>query len=373
MIKIEHLSKTYDNGLQVLKDVNAEIQKGEVISIIGPSGTGKSTFLRCLNLLETPTSGRITVNGTDILKKGTDISKVREKMVMVFQNFNLFNHLSIIDNLMIGPVKVLGMSRDEAEKQALELLHTVGLYSKVSAFPSELSGGQKQRVAIARALAMKPDVILFDEPTSALDPTMVSEVLSVIRDVAKQGITMLIVTHEMKFARDVSSRVFYMDEGVIYEQGTPEQLFDNPQKELTQVFVNRVRSHELHLDKSNYDYYELIRQLDLFCVRYGMGGEVRDNVRHVVEETLFLIFGETLSSEKSEIISSGGGMDVKISYSEKTEQVSVAFIFPAAMSSVIDSPTLKENISYKMIQAYTTELSFSNDGKHLVIDMNLRS
>jgi polar amino acid transport system ATP-binding protein len=214
MIRVEHLSKNYGQ-LCVLKDINTEIQKGEVISIIGPSGTGKSTFLRCLNLLETPSGGRIEIDDLDILKKGADVPKLRRKMGMVFQSFNLYAHLTVLDNLTIGPVKLLHKTKDEAERKAVEILKTVGLAEKTAAFPDVLSGGQKQRVAIARCLVMEPEIILFDEPTSALDPTMVSEVLGVIRRLAKEGMTMAIVTHEMDFARDVSPRVFYMDEGLI--------------------------------------------------------------------------------------------------------------------------------------------------------------
>jgi polar amino acid transport system ATP-binding protein len=199
----------------LLQDITTEIQKGEVISIIGPSGTGKSTFLRCLNLLETPSEGRIEIDDLDILKKGADVPKLRRKMGMVFQSFNLYAHLTVLDNLTIGPVKLLHKTKDEAERKAVEILKTVGLAEKTAAFPDVLSGGQKQRVAIARCLVMEPEIILFDEPTSALDPTMVSEVLGVIRRLAKEGMTMAIVTHEMDFARDVSTRVFYMDEGLI--------------------------------------------------------------------------------------------------------------------------------------------------------------
>ena len=218
MISIQHLKKVYPN-VTPFSDVNVKIEKGEVISIIGPSGTGKSTLLRCLNLLETPTSGEIIVDGEAITAKGADISAVRRKMGMVFQAFNLFSHLTVIENIMLGPVDLLKLSRQEAYDEGMHLLNTVGLAEKALSYPDELSGGQKQRVAIARALAMKPEIILFDEPTSALDPTMVSEVLSVIRSLAREGLTMMIVTHEMKFARDVSTRIFYMDEGGIYEDG----------------------------------------------------------------------------------------------------------------------------------------------------------
>ena len=204
MISIKHLSKSF-GSVTPLKDVNAEIQQGEVITVIGPSGTGKSTLLRCLNLLETPTSGEILVDGVNILEKGADIQALRRKMGMVFQSFNLFSHLMVMENLMLGPVDLLGRSRQEAYDRGMELLELVGLRDKALAYPDELSGGQKQRVAIARTLAMDPEIILFDEPTSALDPTMVSEVLGVIRRLAQEGMTMMIVTHEMKFAR-VSSR-----------------------------------------------------------------------------------------------------------------------------------------------------------------------
>ncbi len=240
MISVKNLSKRFDDHW-VLKDINAEIHKGEVISIIGPSGTGKSTFLRCLNLLERPTGGSIVIDGVNILQKGTDEPKLRRKMGMVFQSFNLFAHLTVLDNLTLGPMKLLGKSRQEAEAKAIELLKSVGVAEKQHQFPDELSGGQKQRVAIARCLAMDPEIILFDEPTSALDPTMVSEVLAVIRRLAKEGMTMAIVTHEMDFAKNVSSRIFFMDEGIIYEEGKPGDIFENPQKEKTRIFIQRIR------------------------------------------------------------------------------------------------------------------------------------
>ena len=239
MISVRHLRKGF-GGVAVLKDVNAEIEKGEVISIIGPSGTGKSTFLRCLNRLETPDGGSIVVDGVDVTAPKADLAAVRRKMGMVFQNFNLFGNLTVIGNVMAAQCDILGASKDAAKKKAMELLGRVGLANKAEALPDELSGGQKQRIAIARALAMDPEILLFDEPTSALDPTMVGEVLAVIKDLAKTGMTMLIVTHEMGFARDVSTRVFYMDEGVVYEDGSPAELFNRPQKPKTIEFVGQV-------------------------------------------------------------------------------------------------------------------------------------
>ena len=239
LISVSHLTKSF-NGNAVLKDVNAEIGKGDVISIIGPSGTGKSTFLRCLNRLETPDGGTILVDGVDVTDPETDISAVRRKMGMVFQSFNLFGNLTVLGNVMAAPCDLLKMPEEEAREKALKLLDRVGLAEKANALPDNLSGGQKQRIAIARALAMDPEILLFDEPTSALDPTMVGEVLSVMRDLAKSGMTMLIVTHEMGFARDVSTRIFYMDQGVIYEEGSPADVFNHPKRERTVEFVGQV-------------------------------------------------------------------------------------------------------------------------------------
>ena len=239
MISVGHLRKSFD-GVTVLKDVNAEIARGEVISIIGPSGTGKSTFLRCLNRLETPDGGSIVVGGVDVTDPKADLAAVRRRMGMVFQNFNLFGNLTILGNILAAQCDILGVPKEDAKLKALELLGRVGLANKADALPDELSGGQKQRVAIARALAMDPEILLFDEPTSALDPTMVGEVLAVIKDLAKTGMTMLIVTHEMSFAHDVSSRVFYMDEGVVYEEGTPDEVFGRPRKPRTVDFVGQV-------------------------------------------------------------------------------------------------------------------------------------
>ena len=239
MIGVTHLRKSF-NGVAVLKDVNAEIERGEVISIIGPSGTGKSTFLRCLNRLETPDGGSIVVDGVDVTAPKVDLAAVRRKMGMVFQNFNLFGNHTVLGNVMAAPRDLLKVPAAEAKRKALELLDRVGLADKAEALPDELSGGQKQRVAIARALAMDPEILLFDEPTSALDPTMVGEVLAVIKDLAKTGMTMLVVTHEMGFARDVSTRVFYMDEGTVYENGAPNEVFNRPQRPKTVEFVGQV-------------------------------------------------------------------------------------------------------------------------------------
>lgn len=240
MIKIEHLAKSFGENV-VLKDINEEIKKGEVVVIIGPSGSGKSTLLRCLNLLEKPTEGEVVFEGTSLTGlKEVKLNHLREKMGMVFQNFNLFPHKTVLENMKIAPMKVKGIAEQVAEKTAIELLEKVGLAEKANAFPSSLSGGQQQRVAIARALAMNPDVMLFDEPTSALDPEMVGEVLSVIQDLAESGMTMVVVTHEMGFAKKVADRVLFMDGGYIVEQGVPDEIFNHPKNERTQDFLAKV-------------------------------------------------------------------------------------------------------------------------------------
>ena len=241
IISVKDLKKYYDDGeVKALDGVTTDIRKGEVVVVIGPSGSGKSTFLRYLNLLERPTGGTITFDGEDIMSPATDINKLRQKMGMVFQHFNLFPHLTVLRNMTIAPMKLHGLSKDEAEKKAMALLERVGLDDRAKAYPSQLSGGQKQRIAIVRALAMDPEVMLFDEPTSALDPEMVGEVLDVMKKLADAGMTMVCVTHEMGFAREVGTRVIFMDCGTIIEENTPEEIFGNPQNERLKSFLKKV-------------------------------------------------------------------------------------------------------------------------------------
>ena len=283
IIKINHLRKVFPN-VTPLEDINTEIKKGEVISIIGPSGTGKSTLLRCINLLEKPTSGEILIENVAITAPKSNVPALRRKMGMVFQSFNLFNHMTVIQNIMAAPVDLLKKPKEEARQKGMQLLQMVGLADKADALPEELSGGQKQRVAIARTLAMNPEIVLFDEPTSALDPTMVGEVLSVIRNLARQGLTMMIVTHEMHFARDVSTRVFYMDEGVIYEEGTPNQVFVHPQKEKTRQFIHRLKVFEEHITGTNFDFLDISGRLEDFCRKHLVPQKTVINMRHILEE-----------------------------------------------------------------------------------------
>ena len=242
MIRIKNLKKKYGN-LEVLKGISTVVKEGEVISVIGPSGSGKSTFLRCINRLEEPTSGEIRINGKNILERGADINKIREEVGMVFQHFNLYPHKTVLENITLGPIKLRKVSKPEAEKLAMELLEKVGLADKRDVYPNKLSGGQKQRVAIARALAMNPKIILFDEPTSALDPEMIGEVLEVMKELAHAGMTMIVVTHEMGFAKNVANRVFFMDGGYILEDAKPSDLFENPKTERAKEFLDKVLNH----------------------------------------------------------------------------------------------------------------------------------
>ena len=315
IIKISHLQKKYNDGVEVLKDVNAEIHKGEVISIIGPSGTGKSTFLRCLNLLEQPTGGSVVIDGENILDPAADVPSLRQKMGMVFQSFNLFNGMTIMENITFVPMKVHKLEREKAEKEAIELLQMVGLAEKAGFYPEQLSGGQKQRVAIARALAMHPDILLFDEPTSALDPTMVSEVLGVMRTLAKKGMTMVVVTHEMRFAREVCNRVFYMNEGIIYEDGTPEQIFDHPQKPKTKTFINQIREYSYAIHSKDYDFYEMMAGITAFGDRYNFPEKVNENIIHMIEESILMLGARE-------------GMNVRVSYSEKSSDIEITVTTP---------------------------------------------
>jgi polar amino acid transport system ATP-binding protein len=361
MIKVERLTKDYGT-VKVLRDVTVDIKRGEVISIIGPSGTGKSTFLRCLNLLEQPTSGAIWIDGVCLLDKNSDVPKIRQKMNMVFQSFNLFAHLPVLENLTLAPRKLRRVPRAVAEAKAMDLLRLVGLAEKACSFPDELSGGQKQRVAIARCLAMEPEIILFDEPTSALDPTTVGEVLPVIRRLAREGMTMAIVTHEMEFARDVSHRVLYMDEGRIYEEGTPEQIFENPRREKTREFINRIRRFIHRITSPDYDLYAMNAEIEAFCEKHILPRKARGNLLLTVEEVL-QIYAPLLPQTI---------LELSIGYSEKTQQLELTWDTTGQSTNPLDSDQLPDEFGLSIIRNLTEEIAYERIGDRNRLSMRMR-
>ena len=346
MIELIHLEKKYENATP-LKDVNTVINNGDVISVIGPSGTGKSTLLRCINMLERPTSGKILLDGVDITAPKYDITLARRKMGMVFQSFNLFGHLTVIENLMLAPMDILKKSKQEAYDTGIALLKRVGLAGRELNYPEQLSGGQKQRVAIARTLAMDPDVILLDEPTSALDPTMVGEVQAVIRDLAHTGKTMMIVTHEMNFARAICNRVFYMDQGGIYEDGTPEQIFDDPQKELTRRFIRKLKVLELLIDSRDYDFIGAGGEIDRYCLQNDIPPRIKYRIRLAFEELVQQMLLPVL--DRSPI-------RVTAEYSEAEELATVTASYGGSRFDPADG---ENELSYKLLKASVEDMSYT--------------
>ena len=346
MIEVKKLTKEFP-GVTPIKDLSVTINDGDVISIIGPSGTGKSTFIRCLNLLERPTSGQIIFDGENILSNGYDIKEVRKRIGMVFQSFNLFGHLTVIENLMIPQMDLLKKSKQEAYDTSIQMLRQVGLLDKALSYSEELSGGQKQRVAIARTLVMNPELILFDEPTSALDPIMVSEVQSVIRDLAKSGKTILIVTHEMKFAKTISNRVFYMDEGGIYEEGSPNDIFDNPKKEKTRRFVYGLKVLDESISSKNFDFIGLDARIEAYLMQCDASWEHRNHIRLLVEE----VIQQILFPEKDI-----NNINLVIEYSEENNECMMTVDYDGGLFNINDS---KNEISLSVLRGIATDISYS--------------
>ena len=346
MIRIQHLKKAYPNATP-LRDVCTEIHQGDVISIIGPSGTGKSTLIRCINLLETPTAGEIWVKDQCITDKKCDVSLVRRKMGMVFQSFNLFPHLTVIENIMKAPVDLLGKTKQQAYDDGMQLLRTVGLADKAFNYPDNLSGGQKQRVAIARTLAMEPEIILFDEPTSALDPTMVGEVQSVIRDLARKGLTMMIVTHEMSFAREIANRVFYMDEGGIYEEGTPEEIFDHPRKEKTIRFIRQLKVHEARIASRDFDFIGLMSELEEFGRKHQISQKTIYRMQMVFEEMCVQILLPKMAEEFTLLVTT--------SYSQKEEKATMQIRYSG---EAIDPTEAEGDLSMTLVESAAERIEY---------------
>lgn len=348
MIELIHLQKKYQN-VTPLKDVNAKINNGDVISIIGPSGSGKSTLLRCINMLERPTGGQILLDGVDITASKYDITQARRRMGMVFQSFNLFGHLTVIENLMVPPMDILKKSRQEAYETGVALLKRVGLAGRELQYPEQLSGGQKQRVAIARTLAMDPDVILLDEPTSALDPTMIGEVQAVIRDLTNTGKTMMIVTHEMQFARAVCNRVFYIDQGGIYEEGPPEQVFDDPKLERTRQFIRRLKVLEVTFGNPDFDYPGITAEIDRYCQTNVIPARLKYRIRLAFEELVQQLLRDILVKIS---------INMMVEYSEKEQTATVTVRYGGDRFD----PSVGDNeLSYNVLKASAQELEYTYD------------
>lgn len=358
LIEVKHLRKEFSDATPLM-DVSFEVNPGDVISIIGPSGTGKSTLLRCLNLLEEPTSGTIVVDGDEITNPSCNVPHVRQKMGMVFQSFNLFDNLNVLDNICAAPIKLLHVPADEAHKQGMELLERVGLADKARSFADELSGGQQQRVAIARAVAMRPKILLLDEPTSALDPTMIGEVLAVIRELAREGMTMMIVTHEMRFARTVSNRVFYMDEGGIYEQGTPEQIFEHPTREKTRQFIKRLKKLHLSIDTASVDYLGTIAKLERFGSDAALSPKALRNVTLTLEELVFQCIMPAARKQGDEI-----AIDVVVEHAESDDALTMRLTWDGAPFNPL---TQGDELSVSIVNKVTRQADYRYEGSNEVV------
>ena len=350
MIRINNISKKFGD-LNVLGNVCAEIKTGECVAIIGPSGTGKSVFLRTIAMLEKPDGGEIFINETEITQKGTNLNKIREKMGMVYQGFHLFSHLNVLDNITLAPVKVKKQNRDVAEKKAIELLSMVGLSDKAKSFPHELSGGQQQRIAIARCLAMEPEILLFDEPTSALDPVMTREVLAIIRKLTTMGLTMIIVTHEMSFAKDVANRIFFMDEGGIYEEGTPSDIFDKPKKEKTKAFIRKLKVFNFEIRSKGFDIVTMNVQIEIFCKKYNIESKKVYHIQLLLEELLLEIFKHCYESSQPEL-------NYTIEYSEESKEIVICLIYAGGRFNPFENEDDKDNLGMLLVNSISKQSDY---------------
>ena len=360
IIRVEHMEKSFE-GLTPIKDISFELNQGDVVSIIGPSGTGKSTLIRALNMLDAPTNGKIYFHDVCVNDNSYALNKLRERVGMVFQSFNLFSHKTVMENIIMAPMDLLGLSKEEAEAKATELLKEVGLLSRRNNYPDELSGGQKQRIAIARCLAMDPEVILFDEPTSALDPTMVNEVQSIIKRLANSGKTMMIVTHEMDFAKNIANRVFYLDQGGIYEEGSPEEVFDNPKKERTIAFMKRTKNFSWDIDVSNIRLSDLLDALMEYARKNDVPKDLTYRILLLVEEVLVGLIGNNVeNAERANLF---------IEYHANEEIAKVNFYLDGSINDIVNS----DGLSYKIIDSYCNNINITNndDGYDLHITLEV--
>jgi polar amino acid transport system ATP-binding protein len=360
MISIKHLKKSFGKNL-ILDDINIDIGNGEVVAVIGPSGCGKSTLIRCINLLEQPDSGQIFIGGEEITRKGVDINAVRCKLGMVYQSFNLFSHKTVLENVIMSPVHVLKMTQPKAVQEAMGYLEMVGIANRADFLPDQLSGGQKQRVAIARCLAMHPEAILFDEPTSALDPTMVDEVLSVIRKLVKSGLTCIIVTHEMNFAKKIATKILYMDEKTIYESGTPSEIFDHPQKEKTKIFINKLKVMTFEAILAQIDMYDITRQVTDYCFKYDLSKRETNIINLICEEYINNLMKRPAAAEK---------LTTTVRYNEQNGSKEIVFRDNFAAGDYFASQDF-DQISAKLIKGFTKSLEYQRIGDQNVIEIKL--
>ncbi|MDO4731770.1 MAG: amino acid ABC transporter ATP-binding protein [Clostridia bacterium] len=361
-IEIKGLCKSF-GSTQVLKDLDLTIKEHEVVAIIGGSGCGKTTLFRCIEMLETPNAGQIFIDGQEITAKGANIDKIRRSMGMVYQNFNLFTNMNVMDNLCLAPVRLLKMKRADAEKMANELLDQVGLHGRGNQMPKELSGGQRQRVAIARCLMMKPKIMLFDEPTSALDPSMIGEVLATMRMLTKRGMTMVIVTHEMKFAKEIANRVIFMADGGIYEDGTPKQIFENPQKEKTIAFIRNIKHFYYHIRNKNFDFIQLQGGIQYFVERYGLASKMAYRLQLCVEE----LIQDILSSKIDETVE----IDITIEYSEADGGIILYCGYNGLAYNPFEKTEEQDNLGVIIIKhtAKSHQYSYENGRNLITIEM----
>lgn len=348
MIELINLRKEYPNVVPI-ENITATINDGEVVSIIGPSGTGKSTLLRLINMLENPTSGQIIIDGEEITAAGYPLDALRKKAGMVFQHFNLFNHMTVIENVCFAPMKLNKVKPAEAYERGMELLEQVGMSGWAMNYPGELSGGQKQRVAIARTLANNPEIILFDEPTSALDPTMVGEVEKVIQDLCSRGYTILLVTHDMKFAEKISTRVLYLDQGGVYEDGTPEQIFNNPQKERTKMFIKQSKIIEVTLSSRDFDFISFYSKLDRFAFKNDIDSEMKRKIMAIFEELCYQILIPKLKEKDFSIV-----FNVEYVSRDKKSVISLNYD-----GTDIDPEDVNDVIAWNIIKHYSNSIDFS--------------
>jgi len=363
MIQTVGLCKSF-GSLIVFNNVNIHVEKGECIAVIGPSGTGKSVLFRTLAMLEKPDSGKVLINGIDITRKDVNINKVRERLGMVYQGFHLFSHLNVLDNITLAPLKVRKMKKPEAADKAMELLSLVGLTDKANAFPHQLSGGQQQRVAIARSLAMDPDIILFDEPTSSLDPSMTGEVLAIIRKLARRGLTMMISTHEMDFARDVASRVLYMDEKGVYEQGTADEIFLNPKREKTRLFIRKLKVFNYSITSRGFDMVAMNVQVELFCQKYNIESKKVYYIQLILEE---LILEVSRNYFKNLLLN----IEYTIEFSNERNEVLVSFVYEGESFNPFETVEGNNHLGMVLISGIAKNFGHSFENGHNIIIINI--